>query len=141
MASNVITCPACGARNRVPAVASGTPTCAKCKKPLPWITAADDETFDQVADSSKVTVLVDLWAPWCGPCRQVGPVLEQSAAENAGRLKLVKVNVDDSPRLAQQFDARSIPTMLLIKDGKTVARQVGAPSAAALKNWVRSNLG
>lgn len=64
MASNVITCPACGTRNRVPAVASGTPTCAKCKKPLPWITAADDETFDQVTDSSKVTVLVDLWAPW-----------------------------------------------------------------------------
>lgn len=141
MANNVVTCPACGTRNRVPAVASGTPNCAQCKKPLPWITAADDETFDAVADSSKTTVLVDLWAPWCGPCRKVGPVLEQAAAEHAGRLKLVKVNVDNSPELAQRFEASSIPTMLMMRKGATVARQVGAPSAAALKTWVRNNLG
>ena len=125
----------------MPASASGSPRCPHCKAALPWVANATDDDFADVADSSKMPVLVDLWAPWCGPCRQVSPLLEKLAGERAGQLKLVKVNVDDSPRLAQQFDARSIPTMLPIKDGKTVARQVGAPSAAALKNWVRSNLG
>ena len=136
MASNVITCPACGTRNRVPAVASGTPTCAKCKKPLPWITAADDETFDQVADSSKVTVLVDLWAPWCGPCRQVGPVLEQSAAENAGRLKLVKVNVDENPETPGQFNIMSIPTFIIFKGGKPVSSFIGAKPKESVKQEI-----
>ncbi len=141
MANNVVVCPSCGTRNRVPAVASGIPKCANCKQPLPWVVVADDLNFDEVADSSKMSVLVDLWAPWCGPCRQVGPVLEAAANEHVGKVKLVKVNVDNSPQLAQRFDARSIPTMLMMRNGQTVARQVGAPSAAALKAWVSNNLG
>ncbi len=140
MASNVITCRNCQTRNRVPAVASGTPACPQCKNPLPWIAAAGDDNFDTVADSSKIAVLVDLWAPWCGPCQRVTPVLEQIANENAGKLKLVKVNVDNAPMIASKFDARSIPTMVLLKNGKQVGRQIGAQPAGVLKSWVASNI-
>ncbi|MGI5950420.1 MAG: thioredoxin [Brooklawnia sp.] len=141
MSSNVITCRNCQTRNRVPAVASGTPTCGSCKQPLAWIAAADDTNFDRVADSSKQLVLVDLWAPWCGPCRQVTPVLEQIANDNAGKLKLVKVNVDNAPHSARRFDARSIPTLVLLRNGKQVGRQIGAQPAGTLRKWVASQLG
>lgn len=141
MAADVITCRECGTRNRVPAVAAGKPACSQCKTPLTWIAAADDTNFDQVADSSKVAVLVDLWAPWCGPCRQVTPVLEQIAADQAGKLKLVKVNVDNAPGISAKFDARSIPTLVLLRGGKQVGRQIGALPAAALKRWVASQIG
>ena len=140
MSSSVITCRHCGTRNRVPAVAAGTPTCPQCKNPLPWIATAGDDDFDAVADSSKIAVLVDLWAPWCGPCRQVTPVLEQIANDQAGKVKLVKVNVDNSPMIATRFDARSIPTMVLLKDGQTIGRQVGALPAAQLKRWLSAGL-
>lgn len=140
MASNVVTCRNCQTRNRVPAAASGTPTCPQCKNPLPWIAAAEDDNFEAVADSKKIAVLVDLWAPWCGPCRQVTPVLEQIANDNAGKLKLVKVNVDNAPAIAARFDARSIPTMVLLKGGKQVGRQIGAQPAVALKRWIAANL-
>jgi thioredoxin 2 len=140
MSSSVITCRHCGTRNRVPAVAAGTPTCPQCKNPLPWIATAGDDDFDAVADSSKIAVLVDLWAPWCGPCRQVTPVLEQIANDQAGKVKLVKVNVDNSPMIATRFDARSIPTMVLLKDGQTIGRQVGALPAAQLKRWLSTGL-
>ena len=140
MSSSVITCRHCGTRNRVPAVAAGTPSCPQCKNPLPWIATAGDDDFDAVADSSKIAVLVDLWAPWCGPCRQVTPVLEQIANDQAGKVKLVKVNVDNSPMIATRFDARSIPTMVLLKDGQTIGRQVGALPAAQLKRWLAAGL-
>ncbi|MGB3954886.1 MAG: thioredoxin [Brooklawnia sp.] len=140
MSSQVITCRHCGTRNRVPASASGRPTCPKCSNPLPWIAAADDENFEQVADSQKIAVLVDLWAPWCGPCRQVTPVLEQIANDQAGRVKLVKVNVDNSPLVASRFGARSIPTMVLLRNGRVIARQIGALPAARLKRWVADSL-
>lgn len=137
----IVTCRECQTRNRVPAVASGTPTCPNCKTPLTWIVAADDTNFNEVADSSKIAVLVDLWAPWCGPCRQVTPALEQIAAEQAGRLKLVKVNVDSAPATAGRFQAQSIPTMVLLRKGKQVSRQVGALPANRLKAWVAGQLG
>jgi len=85
-------------------------------------------------------VLVDLWAPWCGPCLRVSPVLEQLAAELAGRLKLVKVNVDESPTVSRRFDAQSIPTLVLLGGGKVIARQVGALPAARLRSWLTDHL-
>jgi thioredoxin 2 len=85
-------------------------------------------------------VLVDLWAPWCGPCLRVSPVLEQLAAELAGRLKLVKVNVDESPTLSRRFDAQSIPTLVLLDRGNLIAKQVGAAPAAALRSWLTEKL-
>jgi thioredoxin 2 len=101
---------------------------------------ADDDSFRQIADTAKIPVLVDLWAPWCGPCRMVSPALEQLARGMAGRLKLVKVNVDDSPRLAERFAVQGIPTLLLMRAGEVVARQTGAAPEAALRGWLEQAL-
>src|ERR1700683_2679124 len=136
MANGVIRCTGCGQANRVPATASGTPRCAKCHQPLAWITDADDSDFADIADAAKIPVLVDLWAPWCGPCRMVSPALEQLGRDLAGKVKLVKVNVDNSPRLSQRFGAQAIPTLLVLRHGETVARQTGAAPLPALRAWV-----
>jgi len=124
----------------VPAVASGTPRCGNCHQPLPWIVNTSDDGFADVAEKSSVPVLVDLWAPWCGPCRLVSPALEQIATERAGRIKLVKVNVDESPRLQQRFGIQSIPTLMLLRDGKLIARQVGAAPVETLRGWIDQSL-
>lgn len=113
----------------------GRPRCAKCSTDLPWLVQADDSTIE-AAVTSPALVLIDLWAPWCGPCRMVAPVLERMAASYAGRLKVVKVNVDDCPMSAQRFDAQSIPTLVLMYDGKVVDRIIGAQPAPVLKQHV-----
>jgi len=140
MAADVITCPNCGRRNRVPAAANGTPRCGNCHKPLPWIVNAGDDDFAEVAEHASVPALVDLWAPWCGPCRMVSPALEQLATEMAGKLKLVKVNVDESPKLQQRFAVQAIPTLLLLRDGAVAARQTGAAPAGVLRTWLEQGL-
>ena len=141
MSSHVVPCPSCGTRNRVPAVAKGVPTCSQCHTALPWIANADDESFQRVADSSKVPVVLDLWAPWCGPCRMVSPALEKLARERAGKLKLVKVNVDNSPMTQAQFRVQSIPTLIIFDKGRQVARQSGALPLNKLRAWVDRSLG
>ncbi|WP_432559615.1 thioredoxin [Granulicoccus sp. GXG6511] len=141
MTSKVTPCPSCGTKNRVPAIAAGTPRCAKCQADLPWIADAGDRDYDEVADSSRVPVLVDLWAVWCGPCRQLSPLLEGLATERAGRLKLVKVNVDDSPETQARFGVQAIPTLLMFVDGKQVGEQRGALAMPALRAWVDSVAG
>jgi thioredoxin 2 len=138
--ADVITCPNCGRRNRVPAAASGTPRCGNCHKPLPWIVNAGDDDFAEVAEHASVPALVDLWAPWCGPCRMVSPALEQLATEMAGKLKLVKVNVDESPKLQQRFGVQAIPTLLLLRNGAVAARQTGAAPAGVLRTWLEQGL-
>jgi thioredoxin 2 len=122
---SILVCSACGRRNRIRPNERGAPHCGSCGKALPWLVTGTDQTFDVEARSS-VTVLVDLWAPWCGPCRFVSPILEELTREFAGRLKVIKVNVDDNPGLAARFDARSIPTLLVIRGGRVVDRVVGA---------------
>jgi thioredoxin 2 len=124
----------------VPAAASGVPRCGNCHKPLPWIVDAGDDTFAEVAERASVPVVVDLWAPWCGPCRMVSPALAQVATDMRGRLKLVKVNVDNSPKLQQRFGVQSIPTLLVMRDGKVTSRQIGALPTAALRSWVEQAL-
>lgn len=131
MSSRITPCPQCGAKNRVPAASSGRPQCASCKAALPWIADATDADLASALDTRHL-VLVDLWAPWCGPCRMVAPVLEKLAARYAGRLKVVKVNVDDNPIAARRFDASSIPTLVMMRDGEPVGRVIGAQPEAAL---------
>jgi thioredoxin 2 len=121
----LLTCANCGARNTIRPSPRGAPHCGTCGKPLAWVVNADQATFE-VETRAAPTVLVDLWAPWCGPCRFVGPILEELAAESAGRLKVVKVNVDDNQQLAIRFEAMSIPTIVVMRDGKVVDRIVGA---------------
>jgi thioredoxin 2 len=133
--SEIVACPNCGKRNRVPAATGGVPRCAACHTALPWLTTAGDGDFDQVAGNATLPVLVDLWAPWCGPCRVIAPGVEQAARELAGRLKAVKVNVDQAPRVAQRYGALSIPTLLILRRGREVARQVGAVPPATLLRW------
>jgi len=135
----VVPCPSCGRRNRVPAVATGTPRCANCGAPLPWITDADDSDFDLVA-SGRLPVLVDLWAQWCGPCRAVSPALEQLARDHAGEVKLVKVDVDGAREVAQRFGVQAIPTLVVLREGAEVARQIGAAPEAALRQWLEGAL-
>ena len=132
--ADIVTCPNCGKRNRVPATARGVPRCANCHN-LPWLTAAGDVDFEEVAGNSTLPVLVDLWAPWCGPCRIVEPGVERAAGSLAGRLKVVKVNVDQAPRTAERLGVQGIPTLLLLRDGREVARQVGAVPPPALLRW------
>ena len=99
---------------------------------LPWLVEADTASFAAEAASS-VPVVVDLWAPWCGPCRMIAPVLEDLAARHAGSLKIVKVNVDEEPALGARFDARSIPLLVVLDDGREVDRIVGALPRPALE--------
>ena len=139
--SEVVACPACGKKNRVPADAGGSPRCGACRAPLPWLASAGDEDFDVIVSQAPLPALVDLWAPWCGPCRLVGPAVESAARVFAGRLKAVKVNVDEAPRVSARFGVQSIPTLLVVDGGKVVARQTGALPADALHNWVERALG
>jgi thioredoxin 2 len=132
-----IACPNCQAKNRVPVGHSGHPRCGKCKSPLPWVVDANDSDFTEIADQATLPVLVDIWAPWCGPCRMVSPVLEQLATEMAGELKLVKVNADEAPETSRRFEAQAIPTLVLMHQGQVVDRQVGAAPAPFLRQWLR----
>ncbi len=137
--SAITTCPSCGTKNRLPASVTGRPRCAKCRTDLPWSVDADDATFDD-ATATKLPVLVDLWAPWCGPCRMVGPAVQQIAADLAGKLKVVKVNVDESPQISQRYQVQSIPMLLLLRDGTLVDGHIGAMSADQLGDWVRTKI-
>lgn len=138
--TNVVECPNCGRRNRVPTVANGVPQCGTCHAPLPWIGDAGDDNFAEVVDRSSIPVVVDLWATWCGPCRMVSPALEQVARDLAGRIKLVKVDVDKAPSTAERFDVQAIPTLLVMKNGHVVATQLGAVPAHMLRTWVEGAL-
>jgi thioredoxin 2 len=123
--ASVLTCINCGAKNRIRPSAKGVPTCGRCGQALPWLVDASDATFETEADAS-VPVMVDLWAPWCGPCRFVSPILAELSRDYRGRLKVVKVNVDDNPSTAQRYQAFSIPTMVVLRGGQPVDRIVGA---------------
>ena len=141
MSDQITKCPSCGRRNKVPAAAaSGTPRCGNCHQALPWIVDAGDDSYAEVVEKSGTPVLVDFWAPWCGPCRMVSPALAQLAGEQPGQVKLVKVNVDEAPRLQQRFGIQSIPTLMVVRDGQVVARQTGAAPADALRGWLRQSL-
>ncbi len=136
----VVACPSCGARNRVPLAASGNPRCAKCHHDLPWLVEAGDAEFADAVATSRL-VLVDLWAPWCGPCRMVAPILERLSAEFASDLKVVKVNIDESPHTARRYRATSIPMLLFLRDGDLVETVIGAQPEHALRTRITGMIG
>jgi thioredoxin 2 len=139
--TQVVVCSNCQTKNRVPASAHGVPRCGKCHTPLRWVVNGSDADFADVVEASTIPVLVDMWAPWCAPCRMVSPVLEQLASEFAGRLKLVKINADEAPELSQRFEVLAIPTLILLEGGQVIDTQVGAAPAAVLRKWVTEKLG
>ena len=132
-------CPSCGQRNRV-AFAAKEARCGRCKSPLPSpsepIEVPDAAAFDALVRDARVPVVVDFWAPWCGPCRMVAPELARVAASNAGRFIVVKVNTDALPDLGERFRIRSIPTMTVFAAGREVARTTGARPAADIESFV-----
>lgn len=103
---------------------------------MPWIVDASDTDFADVAEKSPVPVLVDLWAPWCGPCRTVSPALEQLASEKAGALKLVKVNVDNAPQVSSRFQVQAVPTLMITRGEQVLDRRAGAAPVAELRDWL-----
>ncbi|MGM9321986.1 thioredoxin [Deinococcus aquaticus] len=134
--SDILTCAHCGARNRVQIVPDAqVPVCARCGQPLPWLVTGTDATFTQDIRAS-VPVIVDFWAPWCGPCRVIAPALEALAQERAGNLKIVKVNVDDHPQAPGLHAVQGIPTLLIFRDGEVAGRQVGAVGLPELRAWL-----
>jgi thioredoxin 2 len=139
MPGTIVECAACGRRNRVRPHRTATPRCARCKAQLPWLVDADEASFGEEV-AAPVPVLVDFWAPWCTPCRAVAPIVERMAARHAGRLKVVRVNVDEAPRLAAAHRAASIPTLALLRDGREVDRIVGALPSAQLEARVAPHL-
>jgi thioredoxin 1 len=100
--------------------------------------AVTDTTFDAEVRNSPIPVVVDFWAEWCGPCRQIGPALEELATEYAGRVKIVKVNVDENPDSPAQLGVRGIPALFMFKNGQVVSNKVGAAPKAALATWIQS---
>jgi thioredoxin 1 len=102
--------------------------------------AVTDDTFDAEVRNSDVPVVVDFWAEWCGPCKMIGPALEELSNEYAGKVKIVKVNVDENPSSPAQMGVRGIPSLFLFKDGQVVSNKVGAAPKAALKSWIDSEV-
>jgi thioredoxin 2 len=137
--ATTIRCANCGKLNRVRPTPSGVPRCGVCHESLPWIVEADEESFDAELAAS-VPVLVDFWAPWCGPCRMVSPVVEQAGRDRAGRLKVVKLNVDGAPGIAGRYGVQGIPLLVLLRGGKELDRLVGAASDVQLGRWLDQHL-
>ena len=141
--AQIVVCPHCQSANRIPTARLGdNPRCGKCKQPLftgrPIVLT--DQTFDRHLSRSEVPLVVDFWAPWCGPCKMMVPFFEQAASELEPHVRLVKVNTDENPMLAQRYQINSIPTTAVFKGGREAARQPGAMNLPQLLQWIQSKV-
>ena len=138
-----VVCPHCAAVNRIPAAKlNQTPACGQCKEALftgepVELTASN---FDRHIERSDLPVVIDFWAPWCGPCQQMAPNFHQAAIDLEPYARLAKVNTEDEQQLAARFNIRSIPTLAIFKDGREIARQSGALDLSSLKRWIQPHL-
>lgn len=140
--SKHIPCPHCNAVNRIPAERLGDrPACGKCRKPL-FIQrplALDSENFQKQIGKSDIPVVVDFWAPWCGPCKMMAPAFEQASAQLEPTVRLAKLNTQDEQQLAAKYRIQSIPTLAIFKNGREIARQAGAMNSKDIIRWVQAN--
>lgn len=143
MSNSNIVCPHCDAVNRVPSQRiSENPVCGKCKHPLfsGRPVALTDANFDRHLTRSDLPLVVDFWAPWCGPCKMMAPAYEQAASQVEPRARLAKVDTEQNQMLAQRFAIRSIPTLAVFRNGQQVASQPGAMSLPQLVQWINANI-
>lgn len=141
--SEIVVCPDCQSPNRTPATRLGDqPRCGKCKQALftGRPVTLTDQTFDRHLTRSDLPLVVDFWAPWCGPCKMMAPFFQQAAAELEPQVRLAKVNTDENPELARRYQINSIPTTAIFKRGREVARQAGAMNLPQLLQFIRTQL-
>ncbi|MGZ3770379.1 MAG: thioredoxin TrxC [Bdellovibrio sp.] len=144
MSQTYVVCENCGQTNRVTVSASKKPVCGSCKSVLPMhgaIVEGTDKTLQKLIDKSPIPIVVDVWAPWCAPCRSFAPTFETSSGQYAGKVVFVKLNSDNNQHSAAQFGIKGIPTVLVFKNGNEVARQSGAIPKEAFNQWLDQVIG